>query len=225
MEKERLLNGFKRIRQGFLLLIPSSVIGLIVAPLTSPRDFLELGPGVIAYLIFIGILGMVSAILVIASWILRIVGWGNICGAGIKRFYCYTRLLLIVLPIVGVAISIIGGIIYGIQVFTSGLEYVGQTLFPPTLLAVIIAGSLIITAGFLVEGVSLLDISYIYGRGMLRIASILYLLSLVVSTVLSIFSTTQAVFGATWMGLLSNTLQLVSSITLYIGLRVKIEHV
>lgn len=183
MDRGRTYEGAIRLRNAFMLGLTSSLTSLILMVVNPGGEILaSLSSRGIAVLLTIVILGMATFILAIASWIYRVLGWGSLCKASIKRFYCYTRIAIIVLPAAGTLLTIVGSVALSFQVMAGGpqAESAIESL-PKGLMLAIHVGAVVFVTGFIMEGLSLLDMSLIYGRRILTAGSILYLLAQVLS--------------------------------------------
>jgi len=212
-----LSKALKNLKRGFLILSISSLMGLILS-LTTRNTFtaetLKLtSPNILLTMITLIVIGLVLFILGLVSWILRIIGWGDLCNVKIKKFYCYTRLALIIFPIIGITISMIGGILIAFESMSAAQQGVIPQV-KPSFSAIVTLGSLLFLVGFILEGVSLYDFSLVKQDEVLKYASILYILSILSSAITTILT---AIIGHVnyVIGVFNNILQLVSGAALY----------
>ncbi|OYT27120.1 MAG: hypothetical protein B6U95_06605 [Thermofilum sp. ex4484_82] len=188
MERRFWIEGFGRLKNAFMLEALTALLGIITSVIsllyTGNLQIEELSPEHLGYFIIIAILGLILALTAIISWIFKILGWGSICKTNFKKFYCYTRLAIIILPIIGISMTMIAGFIIGLQLTVSGHQASPEEIaesVPATVKVIAVLGSIIASTGFVIEAISLFDISIIYSEPMLKIGSIIYITSLAAS--------------------------------------------
>ena len=190
MPVQETLVGLTRLRNASALrfalavvLIPLQTLRIVqpqgewggVAPERIGELFALLGVVLIA--------GLVAVALLIASWLLRVLGWGNLCRAKVRRFYCVTRIVVLAAPIAGVAVIIFGAVIAVLEALATGLEYAPSARLPQGALGMVLAGLVLVLAADVFEAVATLDLGQIYGVKILSIASLLLLTNTALSAV------------------------------------------
>ncbi len=228
MSERDKIDGLKNLGRGFLLLVVASALSLVMT-LTSQMMVGQVRPTptiprtLLVQVLVIGFLGFLLLILYIVSWILRIIGWGGICRGVGKKFYCYTRILLIVLPVLGVAIMIGAAMLMAMEIFTLGVP---TTPIKPKGLekwgGFFLLGAVLITVAFLVEGVALLDSSYVFASKLLRNGAFLYIAAQVFSILTGVINQLLAApleVATTALNVAGQILGLVSALIVYWALR------
>ncbi|MEM1508413.1 MAG: hypothetical protein QW291_02935 [Thermofilaceae archaeon] len=178
-------NGLVRLRTAAALSVIASLFGLLSQAvgfsLSGSAALGELFPAV-AMLMAVGVL---MIILGIATWVLKVMGWGSLCKARLRKFYCLTRLIVLGAPIVGVILIIAGVLTTFIEVFSSIASGPELSLLDEKIIAsisgYIIAGAVIMAAGNVFEGVASLDLGFSTKENVLIVGSLLYLVSVTVS--------------------------------------------
>ncbi|RSN73387.1 hypothetical protein D6D85_10600 [Candidatus Methanodesulfokora washburnensis] len=106
---------------------------------------------------------IIGLILAIASWIFEILGWSSMCRAGMRKFYCFTKYMVLLGPIMGFLFAIVG-------VFQTALT--GKISF-------FLLGPLVIVAVAVIAGVASLDVGLLTNTRILTVGALLYLISVV----------------------------------------------
>lgn len=197
--------GLTRLRNASILRAVSAALALAISPLVSawlphdagapaPADLGQPATLTLAFtlliLLFLGLL--ILFLVMVASWILRVLGWGNICRTKLRTFYCVTRIIVLAAPIIGFLVIIAGFVDAIIRILASGgfVEQPVETILEiiPTFSLYMLAGHLITSAADFFEAVATLDLSLLYHVGLLKAASIIYLFSLCVRVIAQVAS-------------------------------------
>jgi len=115
---------------------------------------------------------IIGLILAIASWIFEILGWSSMCRAGMRKFYCFTKYMVLLGPIMGFLFAIVG-------VFQTALT--GKISF-------FLLGPLVIVAVAVIAGVASLDVGLLTNTRILTAGALLYLISVLILVVLYLIS-------------------------------------
>ncbi|OYT31565.1 MAG: hypothetical protein B6U94_02705 [Thermofilum sp. ex4484_79] len=189
----------------------SASLGVILSVLSITVSFIGINSLNPIYLAFTAIFGFMILILELIAWALKIIGWGRICSTRIKKFYCWTRLALIIFPIIGMLASFVGFLVIFLrQPLSMGVGNIAKR--EKSFETIGIIGGLIFSLGYLFEAVGLYDFSLIYRNSILRVGSILYIISIAVSPISSLIEAT------TVKSLLNNSLHFISSFLVFLGL-------
>ena len=188
MEARSLYHGLGKLRNSFICQAMASVISIAfyVAIRGSPPPIQETGlpalsPEVLTYLALLAILGLGLLLLLVISWIYKVLGWGDICKAGLKRFYCYTKLGVLFLPILGIMFMLVTSLVAGLRALSSPTEPVGLSAWS----WVSNLGLALISSGLVFDGVSLLDFYHREREAPLGIGCPLYLTYLLLTPLAS----------------------------------------
>lgn len=131
------------------------------------------------------VVGVLALILSIVAWVLKVLGWGNLCKARLRKFYCLTRLIVLGAPIAGVLLILAGVLTVFFSAFSSVATGLEPLLFEEGMVAgvsgYVIAGVVVMAAGNVFEGVASLDLGLLTKERVLAIGSLLYLAAVVVS--------------------------------------------
>ncbi|MEM1715825.1 MAG: hypothetical protein QXE91_08625 [Thermofilaceae archaeon] len=177
--------GLARLRNAFAIRIAYAALALALERLISAWlvwDLSAMTPESLAQLIaFAGLATIISFLIVVlaaASWILRVLAWGNLCKAKLKTFYCVTRMIVLAAPLIGLLVYIGGTADAFLRTTMSGglIEPATRTL-PEALFHYILTGVLIMATADFFEAVATLDLGLIYKVSILKVASILYLVT------------------------------------------------
>lgn len=225
VERER-AEGFENLRRGFLLLSVASAINLVLVLLSLSIHIEEARATAVPRSLALwglvaGLLAIALFILGVLSWVFRIIGWGKLCKGVGKKFYCHVRTILVLLPILGavvaaatIALLVVEVLSLGPAVGVLGLERAKG------LIVYFVLGAVLVTVSFVIEGVALLDLSYVLGSALLGKASMLYVAAHILSALGSLVGTLRlAPIVKSAFGALAPTLALLSASMLYWALR------
>jgi len=224
-ERER-IGGIENLRRGFLLLFGASAIDLFLALFSLsayirgaratavPRSLAVWG-------LAAGLLALTLFILGILSWVFRIIGWGKLCRGVGKRFYCYVRIILVLLPILGTIVVAATIALLIVKMLSLGPTMSVWELEKAKGLVIYFAlGLALMTASFIIEGVALLDFSYVLESRLLRNGGALYIVANVLSVLNSVTGMLKfAPIVKSVFNILSSILAVVSALMLYWALR------
>lgn len=200
----QLYQGMQRIKSSeFWRIISSSLSIILSVSLVSSNMFS------IAKIIILSILGILNSILGIAILILKISGWGTLCK--VKKFYCWTRSALLIFPIISIIIAVIGVssmFIFNTSYLTKDILWLRKSMS-----SILLITTILFVIGYIFEAVSLFDISNIYRNVLLKIGSLIYLGSLVISP----FFIKVKDYGLIY-SVIENVLQIFTSLAIYLGL-------
>jgi len=190
MERIELLRGLNRLRVSAILGVMVSLFSLVISSLPGG---LVGGEGRLMFsLLLVGailILGLILLVVIVAAWVYKVLGWSSMCKSGMRRFYCLTRLVVLVCPVVAVVLMIAGGIAIAFRLLSEQLiekvptepwEIVRAS---PTGLTLIIGGIVALISTMVVEGVAILDLGMLMGERVLLLGAIAYLASTLLSAV------------------------------------------
>lgn len=211
--------GLARLRTAAALSVVASLFGLLSQAVgISLSGSAELGElfSAVAMLMVVGVLVL---ILGLATWVLKVMGWGSLCKARLRRFYCLTRLIVLGAPIVGVILIIAGVLTTFFDVFSNVATGLEISLLEERIIAsmsgYIVAGAVIMAAGNVFEGVASLDLGFSTKENVLIIGSLLYLASVTVSVLSQV---SQA------LGVVSPIVSLASNVLLAAGYHIAKKH-
>lgn len=140
----------------------------------TPEALVSMLP-LLGILIVVGLLVIVVAL---ASWVLRVLGWGSLCRSKQGRFYCITRIVVLAAPIIGTLIMIAGAVVVALQLALA--PSFGRLLpggLPEGALSVILIGSVVTASADIFEAVATLDLGQLFNVRLLTIASLVFLAS------------------------------------------------
>jgi len=177
--------GFKRLRNSAILATVSSAIFALLSLLGKAAG--EPTASILAELLVLAgliiVAGLAALILSLASWIYKVLGWSDMCRSGIRRFYCVTRLAVLIGPIAG-ALLILGGVlILSLELITRGavtpppVEGYGWGRLLTGLRWPFLAGIILMASANVIEGVAILDIGFLTQAKLLIAGSVVYLIS------------------------------------------------
>jgi len=173
--------GFKRLRNSAVLATASSAISAALFPLE--RVMGRLSAGLLAELLvlvgLIAVAGLVALVLSLASWIYKVLGWSDMCRSRLRRFYCITRLAVLVGPIVAVALIMGGVAVLSLELLAKGgtPSLVLRNYRGGAPAGLFLAGLLLLASANVIEGVAILDLGLLTRAKLLVAGSITYLLS------------------------------------------------
>ena len=217
--------GVENLRRGFLLLLGASMISLVVELPVMPARARPLEAGVAAFVMWglmAGFLVIVLLILAVLSWVFRIVGWGKLCRGWDRKFYCYVRTILVLLPVLGIVIVIAAIVMVVAEILTLG-PAMGVLVLERAkgLVIYLLLGVVLVAASFVIEGVALLDFSYVLKSMLLRGGGALYIAAYVLSVLDSVVGTLRpASVVKTAFSISSSILAVASAFVLYWAFRV-----
>ncbi len=226
---EKMPEVTRNLEYGYATLALANVLALISSTMTpgaGPTAPETVAPSELFRLLGLAVVGFLVLALTILSWVLRIMGWDAVYRATGKRLYRWTRIVIIILPIIGVIVMVVFIIVGVLEVMAAGTEEaaaVGPWIYG------VLAGTALIALSYVFEGFSLLDMSYSYGSKLLRAGGILLIVAQfasIVSGSLSAVMFSEVLRSGlhTWLNAANNCLQLGSSILVFLGVReVKID--
>jgi len=205
MMAKHLYNGISKIKSSEFWKIIFSIIGILIIIL-KPRSLFD-----IIRILLVSILGIFSMILSLTIWVFKILGWGYLCKLKIKNFYCWTRLAILIFPILG----LLAMIIVFITVFLNNPSYIYQLNFDSNkeLRLILFFTAIFFSVGYIFESVAIYDLSIVYKNKTLKYGSIMYLLAVIISPIISMNSTRNL-----YLSILGNMFQVVISLFIYNGL-------
>jgi len=216
--------GVKRLQYAFISDIAGVVLALLLLAFSGALTQAPENLGaVLGALAIVGVLGLVTLILAIVSWIFRVLGWSAICRTGLKKFYCITKWAALLLPIIAVILLLVG-MVYAFQKILATPQFGVPTLegLGPLIIAAA-AAALLTTVASLIEGVALLDLGMIGANLVLEAGSVLYLIATVGGVIWQAvsggFSISFAPRSASAASILTMVLRLVYSGLIIYGLR------
>lgn len=166
------LRGLARLRNAFLLAAAGALLSLALPP--------PMGGGLASALMALVALlaiGLPYLGVLIASWILRVMGWADMCRARIKRFYCAAKYAVLLGPLV--AASLLAAGVLALLRASAGSELVSRLPEAADLLLPYGTGGVLAMAvADVVEGVALLDLGLIGGVKTLAVGAATYLAAL-----------------------------------------------
>ncbi len=125
------------------------------------------------------VVGALMLILGLATWVLKVLGWGNLCKARLRKFYCLTRLIVLGAPIAGMLLILAGVLAEFFRAFSSVATGLEPLLLEDKIVAsvsgYIVAGLVTVAAGNVFEGVASFDLGLLTKERALAIGSLLYL--------------------------------------------------
>jgi len=168
--------GLSRLRNAAALRALSSAMVLALQPVTA-----SLGPlgglatedlaSLYASLGVALLIGAVVIVIGIAAWLLRVLGWGNLCRAKLRRFYCLTRVVVIAAPIAGVAVIGAGVVVLVIQALGAALS--GSAQVPiEGFQGFALAAAVLLAAPDIFEAVASFDLGQTLNARVLTLASL-----------------------------------------------------
>ncbi|WP_125671940.1 hypothetical protein [Candidatus Methanodesulfokora washburnensis] len=159
--EEEMIEGLGWLREAAFLAFLAVILSyLLPSVFLSPYRSLEQLPRPPFIDIVMIIIGLILAI---ASWIFEILGWSSMCRAGMRKFYCFTKYMVLLGPIMGFLFAIVG-------VFQTALT--GKISF-------FLLGPLVIVAVAVIAGVASLDVGLLTNTRILTVGALLYLISVV----------------------------------------------
>lgn len=208
-----------RLRNAAFIRLLVDLLGLAVLQLSTGLmgtfqlgDEVSIGEvaGVLATVAGILLLGLFLIVASIAAWVISILGWGNICRAKWRKFYCVTRVVVILAPILAtltVAAMIISAFL---ELFATGLrgEFTGSDVFTSGFLKAFVAGMVIAAAGRVFEGVATFDLGLLTQVYLLAAAAVVY----IASTAINVAS-----ISVTWLSVVSLILSILANLLFGIG--------
>jgi len=157
----------RALSDGLLLALPSGVV-----PSQFSEDLSSLFWNV-GVTLLVGTLVIVAGI---ASWVLRILGWGNLCRARVRRFYCITRIVVIVAPIAGIAIIVAGVVLLLVQALSAAAPLPTYSV-EGGVVSTVLVGLVVLAASDIFEAIASFDLGHMLNTKLLMAASLAFLAS------------------------------------------------
>ena len=176
------VKGLNRLRNSAILSLAASLFSL---PLTAFSPFRGLGTAtedvvaLFAVLIWVLVFGLLLLALMLAAWVLKVLGWWSLCKSGMRRFYCVTRYAVLLGPIIGVSLLLFGGVALVFEALSRGVLANGELgeMQEGTVLLYVLPGLLVMTIASVIEGVSALDVGLLTGVKSLTLGAVTYLIA------------------------------------------------
>lgn len=196
----------------YLLALPLTVSPL---PTFGPESAVEDVIGLLAALALVMVFGLVFAVLWIAAWVFKVLGWWSMCKSGMRRFYCITRFAVLLGPIIGVVLLIAGGAALLLEILGSGLAAGGglSGVQEGRVLLYALPVFLVMAVANVIEGVSVLDVGMQIGVRALEAGAVAYLVAVLLQP-LAFALTGDLASGLSWV---SGAVSTLSSLLLAVG--------
>jgi len=218
------VKGLGRLRNAAILSFATSLLSLPSLGLFGGPESLAEDPfALLAALIWILVFGLAILALGVAAWVFKVLGWWSMCRSGMRRFYCATRLAVLLGPVIGVALLIVGGAALFLEALRSRAPVGGEPSPLPeeSMLAYVLPGLLVMAVANVVEGVSALDVGLISEVKALALGAAIYLVASLLQPVqllASAFNSAALLGGArSWWSWASSAASLLSSLLLAMG--------
>lgn len=218
------VKGLGRLRISALLSLVTSLLALPLSGLFGrPESTTENPLTLFVALMWVLVFGLAILALGITSWVFKVLGWWSMCRSGMRKFYCATRYAVLLGPIVGVALLLVGGVALLLEMLGSGALVDGGLSGEPvgSALPYILPGLIVMVVANVIEGVSALDVGLLTEVKVLTLGAAIYL----VASLLQPFQLLASAFGSTallgdaasWWSWASNAASLLASLLLAVG--------
>jgi len=215
-----------RLRNSAILSLAASLFSL---PLTAFSPVRGLGTvtedaaALFAALIWVFVFGLALIALALAAWVLKVLGWWSMCKSSMRRFYCITKYAVLLGPMVGVSLLLVGGVALALEALSRGVLVDGELSGVPegSALPYVLPGLLIMVVANVIEGVGALDVGLLTEVKVLTAGAVTYLIMValqpfqLLATVLgSTAFASDVASGLVWA---SSAASLLSSLLLAVG--------
>jgi hypothetical protein len=137
---------------------------------------LPTSPSFIVIVMITMVLMIIGLILGIGSWIFEILGWFSMCRAGVRKFYCFTKYMVLLGPIVGFLLAIVGAGALVLEAIEKGVMPTEESLrgfLTGKISFYILSGLLVMVAVAVIAGVASLDVGLLTNTRILAVGALL----------------------------------------------------